>query len=537
MKIGREVSVLDSRVAMRDGASLAADVLLPNTEPPFPVLLTRTPYGRGSLRVAMDPVSLARAGWAVVLQDVRGRFDSEGSFAPFRQEVLDGVDTVAWCAAQPWSDGRVAMTGGSYNGATQWLAAAGRPTALKAISPVVSAARYGEGWCREGGALRYGFTTSWAQGFAASDPNLPAALRRRLGRRAATWPDSRRGPNDEADLVSCFPDYGNWAAPADDYWRAIDVYRQAGRLDLPGYHVAGWYDIFCEASIAAYQQMTKRSATEYSRGAQRLVIGPWTHAGVYFPSTCQVSFGPAADGYARGVPQELMAFLTASLDRRAVPTGVSAFVLGANRWRDFSSWPPPSIAQRWYLSAGKGARSLAGDGQLRGTPPPAAGFDSYRHDAARPVPNWGGRTLSPGFPLAGPNDQRPVESRDDVLVYTSEPLARELTVAGEVSASVRFASSAAMADVVARLVDVHPDGSAYNVVDSVCRTVLTPGRPQTVRVTLGNTAITFGRGHRIRLDVASTNFPHLDCLPSAEQTVHYGARAASYLSLPVLAQS
>lgn len=530
--------VTEARILMRDGAALLADVAVPDDGELHPVLLVRTPYGRASLRAAHDPVGLARLGWAVVTQDVRGRFASEGEFAPFHQELADGADTVAWCAHQPWSDGRVAMTGASYNGATQWLAAAAGSPELKAISPVVSSLDYRDGWSYEGGAFRFAFMTSWALGFASSDPRAPAARSRRAAAKLDRWPGPTRRPADDPEVASLFPAYGHWASPEDrEYWRAIDVRRRVRQMDLAGYHVAGWYDIFCEASIDAYQAMVRGSASEYSRRSQRLVIGPWTHTGVYFPGTGYATFGSAADGIARGIPQEMVAFLRDALDRRQVPSGVSIFILGTNRWSEFDSWPPPSKPSLLHLSSAGGAAGsggAVGDGRLLVAAPEHAGVDRYRHDPADPVPNHGGRTLSPGLPLAGPIDQRVIESRPDVLVYTGDRLTHDLTVIGSVKAFIPFASSAERADVAVKLVDVHPDGTALNVVDSVQRTAGHTGRTRRVEVGLGSTAVTFRRGHRIRVEVSSANFPHLDCLPAATHSVHHGPRAGAYLLLPVV---
>lgn len=528
----------EARVPMRDGAALLADVAVPDDGELHPVLLVRSPYGRAALRAGHDPVGLARQGWAVVTQDVRGRFTSEGEFVPFHQELADGADTVAWCARQPWSDGRVAMTGASYNGATQWLAAAAGPPELKAISPVVSSLDYRDGWTYEGGAFRFGFMTSWALGFASTDPRGPASRSRRAAAKLDRWPGRTRRPPDDPQVAALFPAYGHWAAREDqEYWRPIDVRRRVRQMDLAGYHVAGWYDIFCEASIEAYQAMVAGSASEYSRRSQRLVIGPWTHTGVYFPGTAYATFGSAANGIARGIPQEMLVFLRDALDRRPVPSGVSVFVLGTNRWAEFDSWPPPSEPILLHLTSSGGAAGdgAAADGRLLAAAPEQAGVDRYRHDPADPVPNNGGRTLSPGLPLAGPVDQRPIESRPDVLVYTGDRLTRDLTVIGPVKAFIRFASSAPDADVAVKLVDVHPDGTAMNVVDSVQRTAWHTGRPRRVEVSVGSTAITFRRGHRIRVEISSANFPHLDCLPAATQSVHHGPRAGSYLQLPVIA--
>ncbi|MHB8341931.1 MAG: CocE/NonD family hydrolase, partial [Mycobacteriales bacterium] len=348
------------------------------------------------------------------------------------------------------------------------------------------------------------------------------------------WPGRARRPADEGRLAELFPSYRAWTAPAgSDYWRPIDVTRAFHRLDVAGYHVAGWYDIFCEGSLAAYTGMTNTAGTEYARRSQRLVVGPWIHSAVYFPSTPEVDFGPAANGVLRGIPAELLQFLRQAAERREVPAGASVFVMGRGRWLELSHWPPEAVDTDWYLTASAGAGSLAGDGRLTPTPAEFSGTDRYRHDPADPVPTQGGRTLSPGLPGPGPMDQREVERRSDVLVYTSAPLTRELTVVGAVRAALRFASSAPVADLAVKLVDVHPDGTALGVVDSVRRVSCPTNRARLVEVTLGSIAMTFRPGHRIRVEVASANFPRFDACPGGEQSVHHGGRSGSRVILPV----
>lgn len=521
---------------LRDGVLLACDVVRPDDVARHPVLLVRTPYSRAGLREYYDPINWARHGWAVVFQDVRGRFDSEGSFRPFHQEVADGVDTVAWCAAQPWSTGRVAMAGPSYNGATQWLAAIGQPPALGAIAPAVTGTDFRDTFFYEGGVLRNAFPVSWAAMLAASRPGIRKAEARPLVRLADDWPAVLRGGPGRDLVAAAFPDLDRWSAYDDDaYWGPIDASRAYRKLDLPAWHLAGWYDIFCEGTLAAYAGMSAYARTDYARRSQRLVVGPWTHAGLYVPNTAEVDFGLAANGLAEGLPDEMRAFLSAALDRRETKSGARVFVMGRNKWLDLLSWPPPSTPAELHLTSATRANGLDGDGRLVWDGPVSCGEGSYRHDPADPVANRGGRSLSPVLPLAGPMDQRPVEQRDDILVYTTDPLRRDVTVVGTITASIAFTSTAERADVMVKVCDVHPDGRAINVVDGARRIDLTPGRVRSVDVRVGSTAMTFQRGHRIRVEVASSNFPHLSLLePAAVQTVRYGGRRPSTITLPVL---
>lgn len=538
---------LDERVRMRDGTLLATDVFTAAGGPPAPALLYRTPYQRGSARAGADPVALARAGWAVVVQDVRGRGDSAGVFTPFLQERLDGRDAVDWCAAQPWCDGRVAMAGGSYLGVSQWMAARGGSPALRALNPTVTTDALRDGWHYEGGAFCAGLVTSWGAQMASTDASLPAAARRRAVRLAEDWRENLGLPLARHPLAELLPDFRRWIDPTDGwYWAQAGGARGARRVDLPAFHVAGWYDVFCEGSIHSYQRMAGTAPSPYARASQRLLIGPWVHAGLFFPVTPEMDFGPAANALADGTPETILRWLRAAVDAEEVPGGVRAFVMGRNRWCELSGWPPPSAPVTFHLVADRPANSRRGGGRLADQPSEHAGADRFLYDPARPVPTRGGRILGPWLPVAGPADQRSVEDRDDVLVYTSAPLAEELLVAGAVTAIVRFASSGASADLTAKLVDVHPDGAAYNVLDSVRRLASTPGRAQLVEVALGNVAHAFLPGHAVRLELSSSNYPRFDRNPSttaraweatawepASQQVFWGGRSGSRLVLPV----
>jgi uncharacterized protein len=525
---------LDTTVTMPDGVALATDVTVADDGEPHPVLLMRTPYGRASVRGHHDAIGMARLGWAVVTQDVRGRWDSPGTFAPFRSERLDGAATVAWCASQPWSNGAVAMAGGSYNGFTQWLAAAERPEALRVIMPAVAGPTVRDA-VYEGGALQLGVFSAWTLGIGAVGGRYDAELVKAAIADLDSWPGVLRSGVENTTLPRISADWNRWLDPDDaDLWDPLDASPalRAGpdAVDRPsapqpaGYHLAGWHDLFCDATIDGYTLLTGADIDESARRRQRLVVGPWSHASLLRRTTGRLDFGVAAQGDFNGIAEEQLAFLTAGIADRDVPHGVRVFVMGANRWLDLPSWPPPSTPTPLYL---------AGDDALVWGSPPEAGADHYRHDPDDPVPTGGGRTLHPVPPEAGPLDQWDIEERPDVLVYTSASLDRDLTVIGQVRAHVTFASTADVADLTVKLVDVHPDGRAMLVVDSIRRVRTRSGRSVEVEVDVGATAMTFAAGHRIRVEIASSNYPRFDLSPAAEQTVHRGGRAESRIVLPV----
>ena len=527
---------LDTAVTTPDGVALATDVTVADDGEPHPVLLFRTPYGRASVRGSHDAIGLARLGWAVVTQDVRGRWDSPGAFSPFRSERDDGALTLAWCAAQPWSNGAVAMAGASYNGFTQWLAAAARPSALRVIAPAVAGPTIRDA-VYEGGALQLGVFSSWTLGIGAVGSNLDGGVTTAAVADLDAWPAVLRTGTEKETLSSISPDWSRWLDPGDaDLWDPLDAspaLRGNGASGPPapqpaGYHLAGWHDLFCDATIRGYGLLTGPDVDERVGRRQRLVVGPWSHASMLRRTTGRLDFGVAAQGEFNGILEEQVAFLTGGIADMDVPNGVRIFVMGSNRWLDLPSWPPPSTDRPVFLADGGG---------LSWTGPEETGTDRYRHDPDDPVPNGGGRTLHPVPPEAGPLDQRHIEERPDVLVYSTPPLDRDLTVVGSVRAHLVFASTAPVADVAVKLVDVHPDGSALLVVDSIRRVRRAPGTADEVEVEVGSTAMTFAAGHRIRIEIASSNYPRFDTSAAAEQAIHRGGRARSRVVLPVHAST
>ncbi|MBA3652811.1 MAG: CocE/NonD family hydrolase, partial [Actinobacteria bacterium] len=513
-------------VAMGDGTQLSTEVVTADDGEPRPTLLIRTPYSRIGARQADDAIGLARLGWSVVMQDARGTAASEGEWHPFRNERSDGADTVAWCAAQPWSDGRVAMWGASYVGITQLMAAAERPPALRAIAPMVTSAWADEGWTYEGGALQLGFAMPWAAMMAAACPRI---AKRDLDRAAAVmadWPAAYRQPLGDHPVRALSPAFVDWlSADQRRVWKDLDIAKKVARADIPAFFVAGWYDLFCDGTLRTFASI---------EAPARIVVGPWTHAGLWLDTTPEVQFGDAANGIAQDVRGEALRWMRRAIDGEEVEGGARLFVMGVNAWREFDGWPPPSTPARFFLTD---------EASLQSSPPAEAGRHSFDYDPHNPVPTRGGRTLGPYLPMAGPVDQHDVEARGDVLVYTSAPLTKPLTVIGQVEATIRFSTTGRSADVTVKLVDVHPDGRALNVVDSVRRLPFTPGRPKNVDVAVGATAMCFLAGHRIRVEVSSSNFPRLDRNPStgehwgdatvlqgARQTVHLGS---SRVTLPV----
>ena len=546
------------RVKMRDGVSLVCDIYRPAAEGRFPVLLTRTPYNR------KDPATglfLASHGYAVVLQDTRGRFDSEGDFYPFRHEAEDGYDTIEWASALPYADGRVGMFGGSYVGATQMLAASSAPPHLVGIFPYVTASEYYEGWTYEGGALMQWFAESWTTGLAVDTVTRKTAS---LGR---PRPWAEQLPVDEYRVAAlptadeAAPYFRDWVRHEsdDDYWAAIRVSDRYARMNVKALHAGGWHDIFSGGSIKNFVEMRKQAPTEDARKGQRLLMGPWAHAATSPEGTIGgVTFGRQAvlDMNAT-ILQWYDYVMKGRQNEFASDAPVKIFVMGDNAWRSEREFPlARTNYTRYYLHSSRGAASAAGDGALTTQPPKAERPDVFEYDPASPVRTIGGRLCCGGLP-PGPFDQSPNESRSDVLVFSTPPLPADTEVTGPIVLELYASSSAADTDFSGMLVDVDEAGFARYLADGIVRaryrdsrsapTPIEPGKTYKFTVDLWATSNVFRAGHRIRIYVSSSNFPRFNrnlntgektfggsTLVRAKQTIYHDADHPSAIVLPII---
>ena len=562
-------------VPMRDGTTLYADLYRPAGAGRYPVLLKRTPYGKQKPNyhsLYMDPVRAASRGYAVIFQDTRGRHASEGDFYPFRHEVEDGFDTVEWCARQPWSDGNVGMFGNSYHGATQWLAAIGAPPGLKAIAPMVTADSYYDSWTYLGGVFQLYWISGWAggelqlglPGTPAENPEAVAKLDR--------WAEdplafAKYLPLTGMPVLRGLADYYyDWLAHPtyDDYWKAISPRERFHKVQVPALNIGGWWDGFLRGTVRCYQGVRERGANNAARSQQHLLIGPWVHEPLPNPYAGQGHFGGGASGEAIDIQGMELAWFDRWL--RGEDNGVDTdptvyyFTMGENAWHGVDVWPPPDAnTVSYFLHSGGRANTRPGDGSLSVDPPKEAeAADHYLYNPLNPVPTTGGAVFGlPGILLDGVQEQGPAEAREDVLVYTSRPLERDLEVTGNVTLSLWAVTSAPDTDWTAKLTDVHPDGRSYGICDGILRaslgesleqpTPLEPGELSRYDIDLGPTSMMFKRGHRIGLQVSSSNFPyyarnlntagphHEEAeIHTAAQTVLHDADHPSCLILPVV---
>ena len=547
-------------VKMRDGVSLVADIYRPVSDEKFPVLLERTPYNRtGSARTANE---LAAHGYIVVLQDTRGRFASGGEFYPFRNESADGFDTVEWAAKLDHSNGKVGMLGGSYVGATQMLAAMAVPPHLVSIFPYVTASEYYDGWTYQNGALMQWFSSSWTSGLVID------TLRRQMEFAQAPKEWVKNLPLQDYALVktpqpsSLAPYFRDWLSHEQDgaYWQPWRVSDHYARMTVMGLHAGGWHDLFLKGSIKNYTGLQQQASTTAARAGQRLIVGPWAHA----PTSSEGKIGDVVFGKAAVLDHTATALrwfdysLKGMKNEYASGAPVRLFIMGDNVWRDEQEFPLARTRYtKYYLHSTKGANGVIGDGVLSRESPAKERPDEFDYDPQNPVPTIGGRLCcGPAMP-PGPADQRPNESRADVLVFSTPPLTEDTEVTGFISLELYASTSAVDTDFTALLVDVDESGYARLLTDGIVRaryrestknaTAVVPGKIYKYTIDLWATANVFKAGHRIRLYISSSNFPRFnrnlntgeDIMTStrsvrAHQMIYHDSEHSSALVLPVI---
>lgn len=545
---------LGLQVPLRDGVMLSADLYLPKASGPFPTILIRTPYSNHSEGLILRARALANNGYACLLQDTRGRWDSGGHYYPLQGEGVDGYDTQEWIGAQPWSNGKIGTSGGSYLGHVQWQSAPLGSTNLTAMAPRVMGPNFFKA-LRPGGAFQLNLCSTWGLGTSEHTNQLieyhhwtelfhtlplqsfPAAA----GRELPFWQD-----------LLLHAEY-------DDYWAAMNLEERWGEIGVPALNMGGWYDTFIEGSFACFNGLRKYGRTPNARRSQ-LIVGPWTHSLSVSPKVGDIDFG-AHSMY----DLDLLEFRWWEQWLCGVDTGIldegplRLFIMGINEWREEQEWPLARTQwQEWYLHSNGHANTLRGDGALSPQAPADEATDHFVYDPHFPVQSNGGNNCcAPHITAWGPYDQRAVEMRSDVLCYTSEPLAADLEVTGPITLVLYAATDCPDTDWTAKLVDVAPSGYAKNLCDGIVRaryrermtapTLLTPNQIYRYEINVGVTGNVFRQGHRIRLEIASSNFPRFDRnlntgaewgtsseIRVAQQTIYHDKTHASHLVLPVI---
>ena len=520
----------DIQIPMPDGVVLLADHYVPRGGSQLPTLLVRSPYGRKGLFSALMVLPYAERGYQVLIQSCRGTAGSGGQFRYARHEQDDGLATIAWIKQQEWFSGELATVGASYLGFVQWCVAADAGPELKAMVPQVTASDFNH-FRSQGGSLNLELSLSWstmmttyaATGMKLSSLLLSAQRNRKLERAYGHLP---LGEADRLVVHQPSQPFQEQLShgPDDDYWQPVDFSARLTEVKAPAYLMAGWYDIFLHWQLQDYQALRRAGKQPY------LLVGPWTHT----------SFSNGGV-----ITRETLAWLDAHVKgqrERLRETPVQLFVMGANTWRHFADWPPPVQHECWYLQA---------NGGLAPTPPPTSQPDRYRYDPADPTPAVGGNSLGAAKHM-GPKDNRSLEARADVLVYTSAVLERDMEVIGPLTAELYVRSSLEHTDFFARLCVVEASGKSVNLCDGILR--LTPGSipPESdgglhISIEVWPTAYHFRKGQRIRILISSGAHPRFVRNPGsgeplttgtklrvADQVVYHDPEHPSAILLPVL---
>jgi putative CocE/NonD family hydrolase len=545
----------DVPVAMRDGVKLSADIYLPDAPGPFPAVLSRTPYDN-STDVHVDlGLFYARRGYAYVAQDCRGRYDSEGTFYAYTADAEDGFDTQEWVGGQAWCNGKIGTVGASYGGHTQWMPAPLGSKYLKAMVPRVTPSDI---WIEDayaGGVFRLALGLFWG-------------LRNhgRVGQNARVhdWEQVFRSlPLIEADRQHGrdVKFYQDWVRHStyDDYWRKLSNLDSYPKIDTPALHMGGWFDAYTGGALINFNGMIQQGKTAEARRGQKIVIGPWRHALSASTRLGQLDFGPQSMLDLTALELRWFDYWLKGIDNGIMDEPpIQVFVMGENVWRDEHEWPLARTQYASYhLHSGGGAGRLISDGSLSLEPPRDEPMDGYVYDPENPVPTWGGTFHDDTVMKVGPWDQRPIEAREDVLVFTGPVLEQDTEVTGAVVAKIYASSSAPDTDFTARLVDVYPDGRAMYVCEGVVRaryresnehpTMMEQGKVYEFTIEMEVTCNLFKQGHRIRLDISSSNFPRNDRnlntghrigmdaeMRVAEQVIYHTAEYPSHVILPII---
>jgi predicted acyl esterase len=522
------------KVPMRDGTLLATDVYLPAGAGPWPVALSRTPYGRTDYRSSdgghggIPASQFLKSGIALVVQDVRGWFDSQGEAGPNDDgwgERQDGLDTINWIRQQSWSNGKFATYGGASAGMTQYH--------LAGTDPAGGVGQFVRGAPGNIYLVEY-LNGVWRKGIDIWFNTLPPAV---------------------GQLYRDHPRY-------DDFWRGQDLSTRLDQVHWPMVHTTGWYDYFLQGTLDIFTQL-QENAGDGARGRQHLLIGPWVHSDV-FPGHVTRTAGALTYPANAVLPPNttdgfdwLSFWLTGQPAIPADEPAVRYYVMGdvtdrqapGNVWRTADRWPPPSQPLRLYFTP---------DGGLNSEAPATVSTREYDYDPTHPVPTMGGQEVF--LPLIGPQDQRKVETRPDVLVFTTPPLAEPLEVTGRITVRLFATSSARDTDFTAKLTDVYPNGRSMLVADGIVRArfrhslgteeLITPDQPYAYDIDLWSTSLIFNRGHQIRVAISSSNSPRFEPntntggpLPPdpkekpvvAHQTIFLGGTEASHIVLPEVA--
>lgn len=537
---------------MRDGITLSADIYRPKEDGEYPAIVVRTPYLKTSQVIHDTGTYFAEHGYAVVYMDVRGRGDSDGEFVPYRNDGIDGYDSIEWVAEQPWCTGAVGTMGGSYLGRIQWLTALTKPPHLKAMISAVTPSDPFVEWPTGLPNTQHICWTFMTSGRVMQNIN------------AVDWQTVYDHlPFTTMDEAAGFISE-QWREEVshtqlDDYWKHICYQDKFDQMDVPALHVSGWYDDEQIGTPLNFMGMTNNGETEHARKNQKMLMGPWPHQINRSTKLDDLDFGASSLIDLNAYQRRWFDYWLKGIDNGIMDEpAIDMFVMGENKWRKEKEWPLARTEwTKFYLHSKGNANSRFGDGVLSTTPPTGeevAGQDEYDYDPKNPVPFI---TDLVSHQIGGPDDYAAVERRDDVLVYTTEPLEEDVEVTGPVKAHIFASSDAKDTDFMVKLLDVRPSGFAQRLTDGMVRArfregmekqvLMEPGTIYPFEIDCWNTSHVFKKGHRIRIEVASSAFPKYDRnlntgdvlgqtteMKVAHQTIYHDEEHPSAIVLPII---
>jgi putative CocE/NonD family hydrolase len=541
----------DVLVPMSDDIRLATDITLPNESSTFPVILIRTPYNKNN-EEDDDGKYWAEKGYAFVIQDCRGTGKSEGEWYPCINEKSDGIDTRKWILQQPWCDGNIGTTGGSYLGYTQFVSSTESIESLKAMFPIIPLIDWYNNVTYINGALSVGTVLGWGLEMA----NPAEGEESLIDEEKWDWDTVyRKLPLIDFDQNVATELFWmrDWIKNPvyNDYWKRINPADIKNNCDIPLITVSGWYDIFINQALDYHCH-----AIQYEKENQHLVIGPWAHDPNYIPGEREFNMNHLVD--LEGLELQWFDIWLKGHERKIDLPPIKLYVMGKNYWREENEWPlkRTNYVNYYFHSEGK-ANTLNGDGFLSLQQPGKEQHDKFIYDPNNPVPTHGGAIL---FDEPGIFNQREIEKRNDVLVFTSQALQQELEVTGNIKVILYASTDAKDTDWTAKLLDVYPDGRAFNLCDGVIRAryhkdpfnpqLIHPNQIYEYEIDLWVTSNVYLPGHKIRVEISSSNFPRFDRNPNtgnefgiddelkiAKQTVYHDKLNPSHIVLPVIPNS
>jgi putative CocE/NonD family hydrolase len=540
-------------IPMRDGVKLAADLYMPDKVGKYPIVLIRTMYGRQNKSHGYDTIAriFTSQGYIFLVQDVRGRFDSEGEFYPYIFEAADGYDTVEWAGTQPWSTGKVGTIGASYWGSTQWLLSPNSSKYLKAMVPINTSQDVYPRWIYYS-IFRITDVLAW---FYENAPRRGRSIEGIDWNKAVSTLPLIKADESLGENIPAYDDWINHPVPG-PYWDRIRVDNRVQQITVPAMIIEGWYDYYLDLALNDFNRMRNEGGSVEAKQSV-LMVGPWTH-------TMKSKFSDADFGKdASFIKQYKLVidwfdYWLKGKDNGILTKGpVRIFTMGANTWKTENEWPPKNVRyDEYFLHSDGNANGIEGVGSLTKTMPGSENPDGYEYDPADPVPSVGGTSIY-GNLKAGPYNQKTVESRRDVLIYTTAPLETDMNITGPVKLIFYASSTAKDTDFAAKLTDVYPDGKSVNLQAAVIRAkyrnsfekpaLLENGKVYRFEMLIGSTSILLKKGHRIRLQLTSSNFPEYgrnlntgddngttSAMVKASQVIYHDSEHPSKLVLPVI---